>query len=411
MAIEGSRASEARGRSGSAWSAAGRAPSSARVHRIAARLDGEYELVAGALSSDPARAKASAAELGLDPERSYGSFEEMAKAEAKRPDGIEAVAIVTPNHMHFGPAKAFLEAGIHVICDKPLTSTLADAKKLAALVEKSGKVFVLTHNYTGYPMVRQAREMVAEGRARQDPRRAGGVSAGLADHQHRGDRARSRRRGAPIRNRSGAGGSIGDIGTHAYNLARFVTGLELDALAADLDSFVEGRQLDDNAHIMLRFQGGAKGMIWASQVAPGHENGLKLRVYGEKGGLEWTQADPNYLWYTPFGEPKQLLTRGRRRRRSRCGPRQPRAVRPSRRLSRRLRQHLPGGRTRHPRGAQEEWQAAEGRDLPDRPGRRRGRGLRRGLRQIVEEERGVDETVGAGAHLPEADSRSCTIWH
>ena len=278
------------------------------VHRIAARLDGEFQLVAGALSSDPARAKASAAELGLDPERSYGSFEEMAKAEAKRKDGIEAVAIVTPNHMHFGPAKAFLEAGIHVICDKPLTSSLADARKLAAIVEKSGKVFVLTHNYTGYPMIRQAREMVQKGvigkirvvqaEYPQDWLTTNIEASGQKQAAWRVDPKRS-----------GAGGSTGDIGTHAYNLARFVTGLELDSLAADLDSFVEGRLLDDNAHIMLRFQGGAKGMIWASQVAPGHENGLKLRVYGEKGGLEWTQADPNYLWYTPFGEPKRLLTR------------------------------------------------------------------------------------------------------
>ena len=278
------------------------------VHRIAARLDGDFQLVAGALSSDPARAKASAAELGLDPERSYGSFEEMAKAEAKRKDGIEAVAIVTPNHMHFGPAKTFLEAGIHVICDKPLTSSLADARKLAAIVEKSGKVFVLTHNYTGYPMIRQAREMVQKGvigkirvvqaEYPQDWLTTNIEASGQKQAAWRVDPKRS-----------GAGGSTGDIGTHAYNLARFVTGLELDSLAADLDSFVEGRLLDDNAHIMLRFQGGAKGMIWASQVAPGHENGLKLRVYGEKGGLEWTQADPNYLWYTPFGEPKRLLTR------------------------------------------------------------------------------------------------------
>jgi predicted dehydrogenase len=278
------------------------------VHRIAARLDGEFQLVAGALSSDPERAKASAAELGLDPERSYGSFQEMAKAETKRSDGIEAVAIVTPNHMHFAPAKAFLEAGIHVICDKPLTSTLADAKKLAQVVEKTGKVFVLTHNYTGYPMVRQAREMVQKGQL-------GKIRVVQAEYpqdwlttniETTGQKQASWRTDPK---RSGAGGSTGDIGTHAYNLARFVTGLELDSLAADLDAFVEGRQLDDNAHILLRFANGAKGMIWASQVAPGNENGLKLRIYGEKGGLEWTQADPNYLWYTPFGEPKRLLTR------------------------------------------------------------------------------------------------------
>jgi len=279
------------------------------VHRIAARIDGEFVLVAGALSSNPERAKASGAELGLDPERNYGSFQEMARAEAKRPDGIEAVAIVTPNHMHYPAAKAFLEAGIHVICDKPLTSTLADAKKLAALVEKSGKVFVLTHNYTGYPMIRQAREMVQKGQL-------GEIRVVQAEYPQDWLTEKAEDTGSKQAawrvdpKQSGVGGSTGDIGTHAYNLARFVSGLELDSLSADLDAFVKGRVLDDNAHVMLRFKGGAKGMIWASQVAPGNENGLKLRVYGTKGGIEWTQADPNYLWYTPFGEPKRLITRG-----------------------------------------------------------------------------------------------------
>jgi predicted dehydrogenase len=278
------------------------------VHRIAARMDGEFVLVAGALSSEPARARASAAEIGLDPDRSYGSFAEMAKAEARRPDGIEAVAIVTPNHMHWPAAKAFLEVGIHVICDKPLTSNLADAKKLKALVERTGRLFVLTHNYTGYPMVRQAREMVQSGKL-------GEIRVVQAEYpqdwlttklEDTGSKQASWRVDPK---KSGAGGATGDIGTHAYNLARFVSGLELDSLAADLDAFVPGRQLDDNAHVMLRFKGGAKGMIWASQVAPGNENGLKLRVFGTKGGLEWVQADPNYLWFTPFGEPKRLLTR------------------------------------------------------------------------------------------------------
>jgi predicted dehydrogenase len=278
------------------------------VHRIAARMDGEFELVAGALSSEPVRAKASAADLGLDPARSYGSFLEMARAEAKRPDGIEAVAIVTPNNVHYPAAKAFLEAGIHVICDKPLTSSLADAKKLAALVQKSGRLFVLTHNYTGYPMVRQAREMVAAGKLGQLRLvQAEYPQDWLTEKIEDSGQKQAAWRVDP--RQSGAGGSTGDIGTHAYNLARFVSGLELDSLSADLDSFVAGRALDDNAHILLRFKGGAKGMIWASQVAPGHENGLKLRVYGTKGGLEWVQADPNYLWYTPFGQPKQLLTR------------------------------------------------------------------------------------------------------
>jgi predicted dehydrogenase len=284
------------------------------VHRIAARLDNEFVLVAGALSSNPERAKASAAELGLEPERSYTSYAEMAKAEAKRPDGIEAVAIVTPNNVHFPAAKAFLEAGIHVICDKPLTATLTEAKKLAALVEKTGKVFVLTHNYTAYPMVRQAREMVAKGdlgdiRIVQVEYPQDWLTEDLSGSNNKQAQWRSDPKQA------GAGGATGDIGTHAYNLARFVTGLELDSLSADLDAFVPGRLLDDNLQVMLRFKAAgkasaAKGMLWASQVAPGHENGLKLRVYGSKGGLEWVQADPNYLWYTPFGEPKRLLTRG-----------------------------------------------------------------------------------------------------
>ena len=283
------------------------------VHRIAARIDGQFELVAGALSSDPARAAASAAELNIAPDRSYASFAEMAKAEAARADGIEAVAIVTPNHMHFPAAKAFLEAGIHVICDKPLTSTLADAQELERIVASSGRLFVLTHNYTGYPMVRQARAMIAAG----DLGAIRVVQAQYAQDWLTEAVEQTGAKGAVWRTdpaKSGAGGSTGDIGTHAYNLARFVTGLELDSLSADLDAFVPGRRVDDNAHIMLRFRAeagrpAAKGMLWASQVAPGNENGLTLRVYGEKGGLEWAQENPNLLWYTPFGEPRRLITR------------------------------------------------------------------------------------------------------
>jgi predicted dehydrogenase len=288
------------------------------VHRIAARMDGHYELVAGALSANPEKAMASAAELGLDSERSYGSFEEMAKAEAKRPDGIEAVSIVTPNHMHFPVAKAFLSAGIHVICDKPLTSTLGDAKKLEALVAKSGKLFILTHNYTGYPMIRHARDMVAKG----ELGRIQLVQSEYAQDWLTTALEKTGQKQADWRTdpeRSGAGGAIGDIGTHAFNLACFVSGLEAESVSADLDSFVDGRRLDDNVHVMLRFkpivrgnrvEHAAKGLLWASQVAPGNENALKLRVYGTKGGIEWSQEDPNYLWYTPYGEPKRLITRG-----------------------------------------------------------------------------------------------------
>ena len=278
------------------------------VHRIAARIDGRFQLVAGALSSTAEKSKTSGAALGLEADRCYGDFTEMAKREARLKDGIEAVAIVTPNHVHYPAAREFLKRGIHVICDKPLTSTLSDAKKLAAAAEKSRALFVLTHNYTGYPMIRQARAMVAEGALGklrvvqveypQDWLTDAVEQTGAKQAEWRTDPARS-----------GAGGCVGDIGTHAYNLAGFVTGLTLDSLAADLTSFVEGRRLDDNVHVMLRYKGGAKGMLWSSQVAPGNENALKLRVYGEKGGLEWSQEDPNYLWFTPHGEPKRLLTR------------------------------------------------------------------------------------------------------
>lgn len=279
------------------------------VHRIAARIDGEYQLIAGALSSDPARSRASGAELGLDPERCYGSFEDMATAEAAREDGIEAVAIVTPNHMHYPAAKAFLEAGIHVICDKPLTSTLDDAKALAGVAESSAKLFVLTHNYSGYPMIRQAREMIASGtlgtlRLVQMEY----VQDWLTEDLEASGQKQASWRTDP--SKSGVGGCIGDIGTHAYQLGCFVSGLTTGSVLADLSTFVPGRRVDDNVSVLLRFDGGAKGMLWASQVAPGNENSLSLRIYGDKGGLEWHQEQPNHLWYTPFGEPKRLLTRG-----------------------------------------------------------------------------------------------------
>ncbi|MBP0614190.1 Gfo/Idh/MocA family protein [Jiella mangrovi] len=279
------------------------------VHRIASRIDDKFELVAGALSSTPEKAKASAAEIGLDSKRSYGTYEEMATAELARDDGIQAVAIVTPNHMHFPVAKRFLEAGFHVICDKPMTTTLAEAKELAAIARKAGKVFVLTHNYTGYPMIRQARAMVAGG----DLGRIRVVVAEYAQDwlAERAEDAGSKQAGWRVDPaKAGAGGAIGDIGTHAHNLATYVTGLRVETLSADLSTFVSGRQLDDNASMLLRFENGAKGMLWASQVAVGNENGLTLRVYGEKGGLEWSQEEPNKLWYTPLGEPRRLLTRG-----------------------------------------------------------------------------------------------------
>jgi len=276
------------------------------VHRIAARIDDRFDLVAGALSSTPEKSAASAETLGIA--RSYGNFDEMAEAEVAREDGIEAVSIVTPNHVHSAAAQAFLSKGIHVICDKPLTSTLADARALEQAVAKSEALFVLTHNYTGYPMIRQARAMVEAGdlgdirivqaEYPQDWLTSSMENEGLKQAEWRTDP-----------NRSGAGGSVGDIGTHAHNLACFVSGLRVESLAADLQCFGAGRTLDDNAHMMLRFNGGARGMLWSSQVAPGNENALKLRIYGSKGGLEWNQEDPNYLWFTPHGEAKRLITR------------------------------------------------------------------------------------------------------
>jgi predicted dehydrogenase len=278
------------------------------VHRIASRLDGDYDLVAGALSSKPAVARESGRNLGFAEDRIYTSYEDMAAKESKRPDGIQAVSIVTPNHMHMGPARAFLEAGIHVICDKPLTSTLEDARALAAVKPKKGAKFLLTHNYTGYPLVRQAREMVRSGAL-------GKIRVVQVEYPQdwltepaSPDNKQAAWRTDP--KRSGAGGAIGDIGTHAYNLARFVTGLKTDTVSADLQSFVKGRKVDDNVNILLRFAGGARGMLWASQVAVGNENGLQLRVYGDKGGLEWRQDNPNQMWFTEFGKPRQLLTRG-----------------------------------------------------------------------------------------------------
>ena len=273
------------------------------VHRIASRIDDHFELVAGALSSTPEKSRASGEALSIP--RVYDDFKAMAIREARLKNGIEAVSIVTPNHLHYAVAREFLKRGIHVICDKPLTSNLSDAKKLVKAAEASGAIFVLTHNYTGYPMVRQARQMVTNGdigKVRvvqvEYPQDWLSVEQDFKQAEWRTDPARS-----------GAGGSTGDIGTHAFNLACFITGLEVESLAADIQAFVPGRLVDDNAHVMLRFHGGARGMLWSSQVAPGNENALRIRVYGETGGLEWAQEDPNYLWHTPFSEPKRLITR------------------------------------------------------------------------------------------------------
>lgn len=278
------------------------------VHRIAARLDDRWELVAGALSSDPDRAKASGEDLLLKPDRIYGDFNEMARRERRLKDGIDAVAIVTPNHAHAAAARAFLKAGIHVICDKPLTTTRREADQLAKLARESGLIFAVTHNYTGYPLVRQARAMVRAGELgairvvqveyAQDWLATRMEETGSKQAEWRTDPARS-----------GPAGAVGDIGTHAFNLAEFIVGDEVASLSAELHTFVEGRRLDDNAHMMLRFTSGAKGMLWCSQVAAGLENGLRIRVYGEKAGLEWHQENPNYLTFSPLGEPPRIIRR------------------------------------------------------------------------------------------------------
>ncbi|MGI4757450.1 MAG: Gfo/Idh/MocA family protein [Janthinobacterium lividum] len=274
------------------------------VHRIASRIDDQYELVAASLSSNPEKTSAAAAELHIA--RPYSSFQEMADAEAKRNDGIDVVAIVTPNYTHHAIAKAFLAAGIHVICDKPMTTTLADAEDLQADVERTGLLFGLTHTYSGYPMVRQMRDMCAAGdlgklRMIQVEYAQDWLTAPV-------DNKQAEWRTDP--ERSGPGGCLGDIATHAYHLACFTSGLKPTEIAAELSTFVPGRRVDDNVQAMLRFEGGAKGSLWASQVAVGNENYLRLRLYGEKAGLAWEQENPNYLHFSPLGEPTRLLTRG-----------------------------------------------------------------------------------------------------
>ncbi len=279
------------------------------VHRMAARLDRRYELVAGALSSDAQVAKASALDLGIAADRSYSNFEDMARSEAARPDGIEAVAIVTPNHLHFDACRAFLENGIHVICDKPLTVTLDEANALATLVEQSGLVFALTQNNTGYPMVRQARQMVKNGLlGNLRVVRVSYAQDWLATSLERDGQKQAAWRMDP--SKAGAGGAIADIGVHAFNLVEFITGLKLEEVCADLQSFGQGRHLDDNANVLLRYESGVRGTLWASQVATGKNNALTVGIYGDQGGLEWDGEANDYLRYTPLGQPPQLITRG-----------------------------------------------------------------------------------------------------
>ena len=281
------------------------------VHRMAAALDGEFELVAGAFASRPERSREQGRVLGLDARRVYGTWREMAEREAALDAArrIEAVSIVTPNHLHHPVATAFLNAGIHVICDKPMTTTLADAEDLCDTVERTGLTFALTHNYTGYPIVKEARHLVRTGRlgtlrkvVAEYPQ--GWLSARLEEKGHK----QAVWRQDP--ERAGSSSAVADIGSHAHNLAHYVTGLEIDAVFADLSAQVPGRVMEDDAGMLVRFAGGARGVFMASQVSTGEENGLALRVYGEKGGLSWRQERPDELQLLFPDAPRQTLTRG-----------------------------------------------------------------------------------------------------
>ncbi len=281
------------------------------VHRMAARLDGHIELVCGAFSSNSERSKKSGAELYLPSNRVYGNFEEMILEEKKLPKGerMDFVSIVTPNHIHYAPAKLALENGFHVVCDKPLSFNLEEAKELERLVEKTGLIFALTHNYTGYPMVKQAREMVKSGELGKIRKVVAEYPQGwLSTFLESTNQKQAAWRTDP--KRSGASGCFGDIGSHAENLAEYITGLQITELCADLSIFVEGRLLDDDGNVLVRFDNGAKGIIYASQISAGEENELKIRVYGEKGGLEWLQSDPNTLIVKWLDAPKQILKTG-----------------------------------------------------------------------------------------------------
>lgn len=279
------------------------------THRQAARLDGRYELVAGVFATDSERSRAFAATLEIAPDRRYGSWEEMAVAEARRSDGIEVVSIMTPNNSHYAIARAFLKQGIDIICDKPLTNELAEALELQKMAHDTGLVFGVTYNYSGYPMVRQARAMVQSGalgevRLVQVEHASGWASTLLEAEGHK----QAAWRTTPAI--AGKSTVIGDLGTHAHHLARFVTGLEVSELSAELATLVPGRHADDNAHVKLRFTNGARGLMWVSMVATGNLHGQRIRIYGEKGSLEWVQEQPNELILRPVDGPQQTLARG-----------------------------------------------------------------------------------------------------
>jgi predicted dehydrogenase len=279
------------------------------THRRAASFDGRYTLLAGVFASDPARSRSFAASLEIAPDRRYGSWEEMAEREGARKDGVEVVAIMTPNASHHPIAKAFLERGIDVICDKPLTTGLDDALDLLRLARRTGLVFAVTYNYTGYPMVRQAREMIRSGelgdiRLVQVEHASGWASTLLEASGHK----QATWRTTP--SIAGKSAVVGDIGTHAHHLARFVTGLEVTEVSAELSTMVPGRKADDNAHVKLRFTNGARGLMWVSMAATGNLHGQRIRVFGEKASLEWIQEQPEQLHLRPLDGPHRVLSRG-----------------------------------------------------------------------------------------------------
>ena len=281
------------------------------VHRMAAALDGHIELVCGAFSSDPERSKASGADLFLPADRVYSNYEEMIQKEKELPEGVrmDFISIVTPNHVHFGPAKMALENGFAVVCDKPLCFSMEEALELEQLVAKTGLLFALTHNYTGYPMVKQARMMIRNGELGKLRKIVveypqGWLSTKAEDTNYK----QAEWRTDPAR--SGIAGAMGDIGTHAENLAEYITGLKIKEMCADLSTFVEGRRLDDDGNVLLRFEQGAKGILHASQISTGEENDLNIRVYGEKAGLAWRQMEPNSLVVTWLDKPKEILRTG-----------------------------------------------------------------------------------------------------
>lgn len=266
------------------------------VHRMAAALDGQIDLVCGAFSSNPEKSKLSGEDFYLDPKRVYGSYEEMIKTEAQLPDDerMDLVSIVTPNHMHYDPARMAIEYGFHVICDKPLTYDLEQAYALRDIVQSHDSIFALTHNYTGYPMVRQAKAMIKNGDLGVIRKVVVEYPQGwLSTLLEASDQKQAAWRTDP--NKSGIAGAMGDIGTHAENLAEYITGLKITEICADISTLVEGRQLDDDGNVLLRYENGARGILYASQISTGEENNLRIRVYGEKGGVEWAQMSPNSL--------------------------------------------------------------------------------------------------------------------